>query len=454
MANYFGNQIYEVSGTYYRLDSTLKEVSIRFTCKRSGVVTDIGFFGSGSTSPTYAFGIQTDNGYGKPTGVWLGSTNNGYGTVTPNFLSEYKNVNLIESVTLVEGTIYHLVIKYSSGTCNSTHYANFQYSSPIMQRNAYLSQIDLNQMFLTSLDGEVSWSENPTYQPVYWVYYNASTIDGNPYNAQTDFNVYSTTKVGEKIIIPSNLFVSSFTASWLFIHVKKTGSPADSLRVYIYDTTTGQYLISNEVFCLASDVTTSYQWIGHKFGSSVTLNNNHTYQLFFTSPSSVNVSNDYKIDLVSDNRDGVASFLSNTSGSISGTATPPSSFNQNQDLCFYFVESVATVREFSEIIGSLDSITKNKSVSKVITDYLGNVDIINKMKSIILTFTDYLANLDTRSKFKVVIREVNESIGHIDSLIREAWNAILHTITISPVVLKIKRIIGWVKHIIQGEEDD
>src|SRR3989304_3155455 len=109
---YFGNQHISSTNTFYSLDSSVKKYSYRFTCRadltlpklkiRTTITT--------GTSPTYRIGLQGDSG-GNPDGTWLGATNSAYGDYQL-IGNVWETIILGENVSLVESTIYHIVIEF------------------------------------------------------------------------------------------------------------------------------------------------------------------------------------------------------------------------------------------------------------------------------------------------------------------------------------------------------
>ncbi|MCA1841473.1 MAG: hypothetical protein LC723_14325, partial [Actinobacteria bacterium] len=112
-AGFIGNAIGSGS-TSYRLDSATKKLSLKFVTPAGGSISHVRLNVSNSNSPTYRIGLQSDNGLGKPSGIWVNQLVVAGVVVSGSFkdvpLSYGQQQIDIPSTALSSGTAYHVVV--------------------------------------------------------------------------------------------------------------------------------------------------------------------------------------------------------------------------------------------------------------------------------------------------------------------------------------------------------
>lgn len=108
---YYGNQLRATSATYSPyLDSDGEKMSIRFTAQDSKTVNEVAIyitpFDTRSKRYQYTIGLQSDYN-GEPSGTWVNDNNVSWGGGD----LEWRWFALSNSVSLTNGTVYHLVVE-------------------------------------------------------------------------------------------------------------------------------------------------------------------------------------------------------------------------------------------------------------------------------------------------------------------------------------------------------
>ena len=108
---YYGNQLRATSATYSPyLDSDGEKLSFRFTAQDSKDVNEVAIFitpfDTLNKRYQYTIGLQSDNS-GEPSGTWM--NNNNVSWVGGD--REWRWFTLSNSVSLTNGTVYHLVVE-------------------------------------------------------------------------------------------------------------------------------------------------------------------------------------------------------------------------------------------------------------------------------------------------------------------------------------------------------
>lgn len=123
VAQYFGNTYNSTQSVTITVTNSTQIVDIRFTARYAGTATPRVYIGIDYYLPGAEYnlliGIQTDNS-GRPSGHFLGAfvwnVSSGLCNGCGGWVSPGQTNPLNRTITLVAGDVYHIVMKYSSGT--------------------------------------------------------------------------------------------------------------------------------------------------------------------------------------------------------------------------------------------------------------------------------------------------------------------------------------------------
>lgn len=324
VGNYFGNRFYfdNTSGAgLMTLTNTDKKTSIRFTAQNSKTVNSIRIYleQEKGTSPIYRYGIQGDNAT-VPSGNWLGATGQGYGDYQATTIG-WQIINLNESVNLVAGQTYHILINYLSGAIGQNDCIEIKRGTPNNFLNPYDNAANLNSNVLFSGNGGATWAIG-SYQPIFALDFSDGTHEGNPYHDVIPYSVWGANYYGERFTVSgTNKIVSSVG----FLVSKNSNTMNDNLYFNLYNITDNLLLASSTIGVAANIATNAYEWQTYTFPTPLILQGGKTYRVFLFSPSSIStksylvraIYNDNTAELNGINYDGESSFFvySNDSGS-------------------------------------------------------------------------------------------------------------------------------------------
>lgn len=103
------------------MTATTSVSAMRFTAQATKSATNILLFiQTVSASPAYRFGIETSTVGYLPSGTYVGGASN-YVVATP-IATGWLNLTLPSPATLIAGTVYHITVRYDSGTIGASNY--------------------------------------------------------------------------------------------------------------------------------------------------------------------------------------------------------------------------------------------------------------------------------------------------------------------------------------------
>jgi len=282
-ANYYGSSfVIDSTSGIGLMNKSTDWTSLRFTAKNSKTVSAVRIYlqQEKGTSPTYRYGLQSDNG-GEPSGTWLGATNQGYGDHQAT-ATGWQTISLNESVTLSAGTTYHLLVRHQSGTINSANSIELRRSDPDNFLHPYDGSSNPASNVLWSDDNGATWSVQG-YQPIYVLDFSDATYEGNPYHELTVRDIYSTDYFGQQFTITGSDTIISTIG---FLVSENNEGPEDDLYVTLYDVT-GATQIESGTLATDADMTNNiYSWETYTFSSPITLTSGNTYRVYLSSPLS------------------------------------------------------------------------------------------------------------------------------------------------------------------------
>jgi hypothetical protein len=207
LSKYFGNTFNSTQTTALTITNSTQIVDMRFTARYNGTVAPrvyvgVDYYLKGAEYDV-AIGIETDNS-GMPSGQFLGAfdwnvstgfCNGCSGWVYPGFVSGVPPLN--HTITLVEGNVYHLVVKYLNGTftanpplCYGVDCLQFQYiGGTNFQQESADMHYDPNQAVLYC--GSIgTCAVVPGANAVYGLDYNGSAwVQGQTEGAVKDVEI-------------------------------------------------------------------------------------------------------------------------------------------------------------------------------------------------------------------------------------------------------------------------
>lgn len=254
------------------MTSSSSVTAMRFTAQASKSVTNIlVYIHTVASSPSYRFGIETSTVDYLPTGTYVGGTSN-YATATPT-TTGWLNVTLPSQASLTAGTVYHVTVRYNSGTISTSRYIALRRlgTLPNMFRPKE-NTIDpwLNTIFGTTIQDR---------DPIFTLKYSDGTYEAMPYDTPTAHNIYGTNWFSER-------WAQSAYQTILGVNIPLavSGTPSDSLYIVLRNETNSQDIATITV--PQTDITTTLQWYERYFAFPVNLMNGKTYKLILKSPSS------------------------------------------------------------------------------------------------------------------------------------------------------------------------
>jgi hypothetical protein len=330
--NSVGNRQWETATeSMGSMTSTGSVSAIRFTAQANEFVTNVlVFIQTASASPAYRFGIETSTAGYLPNGTYVGGASN-YAVATP-VASGWLNLTLPSPAALTAGTVYHITVRFDSGTIGASNYIALRRLGT--NQNNYRPRENAIDSWLNTISGTTVQNRDP----VFVLKYNETdSYEAMPYDNVAFNNVYGAnwcserwTQNGSKTIVGVN------------IPLVKTGTPPDSLRVVLRNETDSQDVATITV--PQSDITTTLQWYERYFNSPVSLLSGKSYRLILKSPSSTS-SNYFTIrslttsqsgDLTYDGTNSYYSISSNNGASWTDTLT--------QDLtCILLLQNAGTM---------------------------------------------------------------------------------------------------------------
>lgn len=260
----------------FRLTSANRRQSLRFTAQKTKTINILRVYVDLlNNPPTYRFGLQADNGSGRPSGTYLA-----YGDLRPT-LTGWQTIALNQPLNLIKGQTYHLVVSWQSGQIGTNRYIALRRTSPSNNLIPYDQVSDPEANVLTSTNGGNNW-QTTNFQPLYQLTFQDNDSEGNPYENFMEMPVYGNFFQGQKLTLAENKEFSEIS-----FYIRRFGSqqPLDNLYFTIDNLTDNARLI-NGVLAAASAVGTTYAWQTYQFPQRIHLEKDKTYQLYLSSPGS------------------------------------------------------------------------------------------------------------------------------------------------------------------------
>jgi hypothetical protein len=270
---YYGVLLDPRGGREFRLDDANKILSVRFTARETRIVVSIHIeFNSAVDPPTYRIGLQDDSD-GKPSGIWLTSA-----TIKPSNASPPGSwvVVPVSPCELKESKVYHLLIRYESGTIGENNYIR-HFGEDFSAMRLFPDDVtDDNYSVLWSTDGGVSWT---SYTVCALKAFLLEFSDGSGYG----FTYYegSSLKVyGDQILQIYLQPTKRMILSSVEVYICKHGNP-DDLTLVLRNETDGIDVLS--VTISQGDIPPSWTYVGTTF-PPVIIHANKVYTLTLKSP--------------------------------------------------------------------------------------------------------------------------------------------------------------------------
>jgi hypothetical protein len=315
--NSAGNRQWETATESMGSMTTTGSVSaIRFTAQANESVTNVlMFIQTALASPAYRFGIETSTAGYLPNGTYVGGASN-YAVATP-VASGWLNLTLPSPAALTAGTVYHITVRYDSGTIGASNYIALRRLGT--NQNNYRPRENAIDSWLNPIFGNGVQNRDP----IFVLKYNETdSYEAMPYDNVAANNVYGANWYSERWTQNG-----SNTIVGVNIPLVNTGTPPDSLYIVLRSETDSQDVATITV--PQNDITTTLQWYERYFNSPVSLLSGKSYSLILKSPSSTS-SNYFTIrslttsqsgDLTYDGTNSYYSMSSNSGASWTDTLT-------------------------------------------------------------------------------------------------------------------------------------
>lgn len=274
--NSIGNRQWEMSielegfltvSTYYS--------AIRFTAQASKSVTHVAvYILIPMAPPSYKFGIETSTSAYLPSGTYVGGASN-FATATPSSTG-WLNLTLPAPAPLTAGTVYHITVRYNSGTIGPSNFI------ALGRSGIYANFFRPNENTIDSWLNTIYYTTSASIQnrdPLFILRYNDNTYESMPYDTVTAHSIYGNNWFSEK-------WTQNGTQTILGVNIllTKSGTPPDNLYVILRNETSGQDV--STITITQGSITTPLQWYEQYFSSPIVLVNGATYRLILKSPSS------------------------------------------------------------------------------------------------------------------------------------------------------------------------
>jgi hypothetical protein len=272
--NSIGNRQWETSVESMGSMTLNTSVSaMRFTAQASkSVINILVFVQTVSASPAYRFGIETSTAGYLPNGTYVGGVSN-YAVATPN-ATGWLNLTLPSAATLTGGTVYHVTVRYDSGTINGTNYIALRRLGT--NQNNFRPKENAIDSWLNTISGTTIQNRDPIF---ILTYNDTDSYEAMPYDNIASHNIYGTNWYSEKWTQNGNNTIVGVNLPLI-----KTGTPPDNLYIILRNETDSQDVATITV--PQSDITTTLQWYERYFNSTVSLVSGKSYRLILKSPSS------------------------------------------------------------------------------------------------------------------------------------------------------------------------
>jgi len=272
--NSIGNRQWETSiESMGSMTSAASVSAMRFTAQISKSVTNIlVFVQTALASPAYRFGIETSTAGYLPSGTYVGGASN-YAVATPS-TTGWLNLTLPSAATLTTGTVYHVTVRYDSGTIGGTNYIALRRLGT--NQNNFRPKENAIDSWLNTISGTAIQNRDPVFV---LKYNDTDSYEAMPYDDVASHNIYGAnwysekwTQNGDNTIVGVNL------------PLVKTGTPPDYFYIILRNETDSQDVATITV--PQSDITTTLQWYERYFSSPISLVSGKSYRLILKSPSS------------------------------------------------------------------------------------------------------------------------------------------------------------------------
>jgi hypothetical protein len=311
------------------MTATTSVSAMRFTAQASKSVTSIRVYIQAATaSPAYRFGIETSGTDYLPSGTYFGGASN-YVVYTPT-ATGWLDLTLPSNAPLTAGTVYHLTVRYDSGTISASNYIALRRMGTVANMfHPKENMIDpwLNTIFGTTIQN---------YEPIFVLKYNDNSYESMPYDTATLRSIWGVNWFSEKWTQNAGQTITGINIALL-----KAGTPLGSLLVVLRDETNSQDLAT--ITIPQSEITTTQQWYEKYFTSPLTLQNGRSYSLVLKSPSSTTSGNSFRCYSLSTSQsgdltyDGTNSFYrSSTNSGSTWTST------NTEDLTYIFLSTAGS----------------------------------------------------------------------------------------------------------------
>jgi hypothetical protein len=254
------------------MTATTSVTAMRFTAQASKSITNIlVYIQTVAGSPAYRFGIETSTTDYLPSTTYVGGPSN-YAVSTPT-AAGWLNLTLPSAAPLTAGIVYHITVRYDSGTIGGSNYIALRRMGTVP--NMFRPKENVIDPWLNTISGTTIQNRDP----VFVLKYSDNSFESMPYDTASAHNIYGANWFSEKWTQNGNQVIVGVN-----IPLVKTGTTPGSLYVVLRCDTDSQDIAT--IVIPQSEITTTLQWYEKYFDSPVTLVNGKNYRLILRSPSS------------------------------------------------------------------------------------------------------------------------------------------------------------------------
>jgi flagellin-like protein len=281
------------------MTATTSVTAMRFTAQASKSVTNIlVYIQTATASPAYRFGIETSGADYLPSGTYAGGASN-YAVYTPT-AAGWLNLTLPSAAPLTAGTVYHITVRYDSGTIGASNYIALRRMGTVP--NMFRPKENAIDPWLNTISGTTIQNRDPLFV----LKYSDNTFESMPYDTATVRNIFGVNWFSEKWTQNA-----AQTITGINIPLVKAGTPLGSLFITLRDETNSQDVAT--ITIPQSEITTTLQWYEKYFASPITLQSGRVYRLVLKSPSSTTSGNSFRCYSLSTSQSGDLTYDGTTS---------------------------------------------------------------------------------------------------------------------------------------------
>lgn len=216
----------------HRLDSAAKRVGMSFESQAAVTVDRVRVWMTGQDSPTYRVGIQSDDGVGKPSGIWLDElrvsgilVSGAFGTATAPATTSAVDVT-IPATSISGSTRYHVVVESAGDGILARHPSATSWAAVESAGGDPGARPDLGILVYEG----ASWSPVGSALPRFGLYAATSRVLGQPIGVSGASSAYRHNIPAQSFRLSQPVEVTSID-----VHLRRSGDPLGDLELALLD---------------------------------------------------------------------------------------------------------------------------------------------------------------------------------------------------------------------------